>query len=119
MNSDHLIFVGVELTEKVVEQFATCHERDRVYLEDSVHLETIVIDGCNYIGKRAKDGISIDRLEDVARSVVSLIVRVAQEEIVTVDGVSIIPITEGGTDDEVDSNDDETSSNFDYSGLVD
>ena len=76
MEETHLIFVGFELTEKVKELFSDCSDRDRVYLEDPVYLETISLQETEYIGKRIKDGSAIDRIEDTARSVVSLLRRI-------------------------------------------
>ncbi|MBW2279066.1 MAG: hypothetical protein JRF63_16385, partial [Deltaproteobacteria bacterium] len=59
--------------------FGNCRDRDRVYLEDPAHLEVTTIDGRKYIGKRVKSGVARDRIEDTARSVVSLINRICDD----------------------------------------
>jgi hypothetical protein len=79
MPAEQLIFVGFEVTEQLAAGLEECHERDRVYLDDPIHLETAVVDGCRFIGKRISSGAAYDRLEDTARSVVSLIARVSGE----------------------------------------
>jgi hypothetical protein len=76
MPADQLIFVGFEVTDEMEADFDHCKGRDRVYLDDPQHLEVRTIDGRKYVGKRVKSGAAQDRLEDTARSVVSLIARV-------------------------------------------
>ena len=76
MPAEQLIFVGFEVTDEMQADFGNCRERDRVYLDDPVHLEVTTIDGRKYVGKRVKSGAPRDRLEDTARSVVSLINRI-------------------------------------------
>ena len=76
MPADQLIFVGFEVTDELEAEFESCEGRDRVYLDDPAHLEITSIDGRKYVGKRISSGAAQDRLEDVARSVVSLIARV-------------------------------------------
>ncbi|MCP4676272.1 MAG: hypothetical protein GY854_12330 [Deltaproteobacteria bacterium] len=121
MDSKQHIFVGFELTEAVSEQFVDCDSRDRVYLDDPTFLETIVIDGRKYIGKRVNDAIATDRLEDVARSVTSLMSRVSKSWNTSSSDALIFAVEESEpTGTEVLSEEEsEQSKSFDYSGLVD
>ena len=121
MNSQHLIFVGFELTSQVVRLFKGCADRDRVYLDDPAYLETITIENRRYVGKRIKDGAALDRIEDTARSVVSLLTRVNSEWDKGSDAALVMAVTEEGEDGGAIADDEETdeSEGFDYSGLVD
>jgi len=76
MPAEQLIFVGFEVSDEMAADFDSCRERDRVYLENPAHLEVATIDGRKYVGKRVSSGAAQDRLEDTARSVVSLLARV-------------------------------------------
>ena len=121
MNSTPVIFVGFELTEQVDEHLTNCAQQDRIYLEDPTYLETVTVDGRRFIGKRAKDGIAVDRLEDVARSVVSLLARVSKGWRLTADEALIIAAEETGSAPDMmgDDGDGNSQDEFDYSGLVD
>ena len=120
MNPTPLIFVGFELTEQVDAYLNDCSEQDKIYLEDPAHLETVTVDGCRYIGKRAKDGITLDRLEDVARSVVSLLARVSgnwrqtPKEAVIIAAEETVSAPENTNDD----GDSHAEGPFDYTALV-
>jgi hypothetical protein len=78
MQIKSIIFVGFKLTEAVETRLAACPPQDQIYLDDPRYLETLEIDGQRYIGKCSKDDIALDRLEDIARSVVSLLARVIE-----------------------------------------
>ncbi len=118
MNTDHLIFVGFELTEKVKTLFEACADRDRIYLEDPSFLEMVSIDDKRYVGKRVKDGTAIDRIEDTARSVVSLLTRV-NAEWKSGAGEALVIAVEEGEEPEKTSEEEDASARFDYLGLVD
>ena len=117
METNKLIFVGFELTQEMRDQFANCQSRDRAYLEDSAYLETVEIDGTSYVGKRADSSIAIDRIEDIARSVVSLLHRVCKEWSFGPEQALVIGAEE---EDSVPISEDKSGpGGFDYSGLVD
>ncbi len=121
MNSKKLVFVGFELTNEINEQLTECSDRDKVYLHDSAFLETVTIDDRKYIGKRAQDSIAVDRLEDTARSVVSLMTRVSKDWTMGANKILIIAAEEAeptpkGVSSKKDAN---QADGFDYSGLVD
>jgi len=120
MPAERLIFVGFELEDDVEKRLADCPERDRVYLKDQGFLEIAVIDGRRYIGKRTPSGAAIDRIEDTARNVVSMLVRVSKGWRAQASNALLIAVEESDlpdTPDEDGVTDDEES--FDYSGLVD
>ena len=73
------IFVGFAVTDARRESFANCSKKNLIYLENSDYLEFVTIDGCEYVGKNVKSAIASDRLEDTARSVVSLLSRVSED----------------------------------------
>ena len=124
MDADQFIFVGFELTNETEDQFVGRDSRDRIYLEDTAYLETLEIDGRSFIGKRTKDAIALDRIEDIARNVVSLLNRVCTswskkpDEVLVIavddDGSGTIAVTPEQEGDETDNSDD-----FDYGELVD
>ncbi|MDD5307241.1 MAG: hypothetical protein PHU25_07965 [Deltaproteobacteria bacterium] len=76
MASERIIFVGFEVTDDVAGGLARCRESDRVFLLDPAYLETVTIEGRKYIGKRVGNGASFESLDDAARSVVSILMRV-------------------------------------------
>jgi hypothetical protein len=121
MNSHHLIFVGFELTDKVARLFEACSDRDRVYLEDPAYLETIVVEDKRYVGKRLKAGAALDRIEDTARSVVSLLNRVNSEWKEGADTALVMAVSDEGEVEGVTADGGVTSEagDFDYSNLVD
>ena len=118
MSSDHFIFVGFERTAPVDALMEACEERDRVYLDDPTYLESIRVDDRQYVGKRIKDGAALDRIEDTARSVVSLLTRVNSKWAQRPDTALILALEDDGAEASgvVDSEDNE---GFDYSELVD
>ncbi len=120
-DSKRLIFVGFKLTDEVSDGFVESSSRDRVYLEDPTYLETVTIDGNKYVGKRAQNGIAIDRLEDIARSVVSLMARVSESWTTRADQVLVIAVEEDEPTAQaiVPKDEAEQGDAFDYSGLVD
>ncbi len=121
MNSTPLIFVGFELTEQVEKHLSDCAQQDKVYFEDPTYLEQIIVDDRRFIGKRAKDGIAVDRLEDVARSVVSLLSRVSKNWRQAADEALVIAVEETASLPENinDTGDLPPEDTFDYSKLVD
>lgn len=114
MNSEQLIFVGFELTREVSGLIGACADRDKVYLDDPAFLETVSIDGRQYLGKRVKDGIAIDRIEDTARSVVSLLMRVNNEWSHSPRQALVLAVAEGNSQPESQGD----LGGFDYSELV-
>lgn len=116
MTTEHIIFVGFELTDELKSELVANDHRDRVYLEDPAYLETIVIDGLEYVGKRTRGGIAIDRLDDMARNVVSLMQRVSTDWDSPSSGALVIACEQ---DDRESENQTPEPSGFDYSGLVD
>jgi hypothetical protein len=120
MNSEHFIFVGFELTEKVNGLLEACSERDRIYLKDPAYLEVVSIDNKRFVGKRVKGGMAIDRIEDAARSVVSLLVRVNPNWEYNSSQALVIAVEEGSESPKsLSEEDEEASARFDYLGLVD
>ena len=121
MNATPVIFVGFELTEQVDKHLHDCAQQDKIYLEDPTYLETVTVDGRKFIGKRAKDGIAVDRLEDVARSVVSLLSRVSNSWRQKASEALIIAAEEAGPlpENTGDNGGVSSADNFDYSNLVD
>lgn len=119
MAAEPLIFVGFELTPSLRQAFEECPERHRVYLDDPQYLETVTIDERQFVGKSVKNGAAVDRLEDVARNVVSLISRIDASRplsprdalIVAAEAVSAAPSVQ--TVEDADS-----SGDFEYSGLI-
>ena len=114
MNSEQLIFVGFEVTRKVSDLIEACEDRDKVYLDDPTFLETVAIDGRQYLGKRVKDGVAIDRIEDTARSVVSLLMRVNREWSLNPSQALVLAVEEGDSPQESQGD----LGGFDYSELV-
>jgi hypothetical protein len=76
MPAEQFIFVGFEVTDGIAAGFEACEERDKVFLSDPTYLEVVEIDDRRYVGKRIASGAARDRLEDTARSVVSLLSRI-------------------------------------------
>ncbi len=76
MSSPQFIFVGFVLDDKLREGTSACKDSDKVFLTDSVYLETLNVNGDEIIGKRIESGAPQDRLDDTARSVASLLTRV-------------------------------------------
>ena len=120
MDSEHAIFVGFSLTDQIDALLEQCAERDRIYLEDPTYLEKIVIDGKTYVGKKIKNGAALDRIEDTARSVVSLLMRVNQQLKAPAERATVIAIGAGTENGEFVASDGSDDPNgFDYTGLVD
>jgi hypothetical protein len=117
MSSDHFIFVGFERTGQVDTLIDRCEERDKVYLSDPAYLEMIQVEGRPLIGKRIKDGAAVDRIEDTARSVVSLLTRVSSDWPFGPDAALVLAVEDNGKDALLIDN--ENEENFDYSALVD
>jgi hypothetical protein len=120
MNSTPVIFVGFELTEQVDKLLTDCAQQDKIYLDDPNYLEMVTVDGRKFIGKRAKDGIAVDRLEDVARSVVSLLTRVSKRWRQKAGDALIVAAEETASFPENinDKGDLSAGDDFDYSNLV-
>ena len=77
MAAEQIIFVGFEVTDEIAAAMEECREADRVFFEDPTYLEIAEIEDRKLIGKRLGTGIAGDRLEDTARSVVSLLSRIS------------------------------------------
>jgi hypothetical protein len=117
MSSDHFIFVGFERTEPVEALLEACDERDRVYLDDPTYLENLQVAGRRFLGKRIKDGAAIDRIEDTARSVVSLLTRVNGDWSHGAAAATVLALEDNG---EAASDTNETENEaFNYADLVD
>ena len=80
MPSEQTIFVGVTLDDRVRASMDACKESDRVFFEDPTYLEIIDLENGEYIGKRLGNSVAPDRLEDTARSVVSILNRICRVE---------------------------------------
>ena len=117
MSSDHFIFVGFERTGQVDTLLDACEERDRVYLDDPTYLECVAVDGRRFWGKRVKDGAAIDRIEDTARSVVSLLSRVNTRWTLGPNAALVLAVEDRG--DEASAVDTSEEDAFDYAELVD
>ena len=115
MSSDHFIFVGFERTGQVDTLLDACEERDRVYLDDPTHLESLSVDGRLFVGKRVKDSAALDRIEDTARSVVSLLTRVNARWTLGSRAALVIAVEDKGDDIPVTGDGDA----FDYAELMD
>jgi hypothetical protein len=76
MPAEQFIFVGFELDAALAARLAECGESDRVFMENVTYLETVEAAGLKYLGKRVEVGSPADRLEDTARSVISLLARI-------------------------------------------
>jgi hypothetical protein len=116
MSSDQFIFVGFERTGQVDTLLSACEERDLIYLADPMYLESIHVNGKRYVGKRIKDSAAIDRIEDTARSVVSLLGRVNAKWSLKPDSALVMAVEDDGVPPSDEDSDEE---GFDYSDLVD
>ncbi|MCU0664459.1 MAG: hypothetical protein MUC50_19285 [Myxococcota bacterium] len=121
MPIDQLIFVGYEINEAMRAQFDAVPPKHRAYLEDPSFLETVVIGETRYIGKRAEASCPLDRLEDAARNVVSLLNRLAPGMGYKVADTLILAVeapapTGGEAADDVQNSD---GPGFEYADLVD
>ena len=76
MPTEQNLFIGLLVDDVVVACMENCEERDRQFIEDPMYLETVEIEGVRYIGKRIASDTSQDRVDDTARSVVSLLNRI-------------------------------------------
>jgi hypothetical protein len=92
-----VIFVGFEIDEQIDQALAGCREMDRVFIEDPAYLEQALVDGRRYVGKSLGDNASLDRIDDVARNVASLLGRISPVLHLEVAGVRLIA-GEGDTD---------------------
>ncbi|HUT76564.1 MAG TPA: hypothetical protein VM285_02700 [Polyangia bacterium] len=72
-----LIFVGFEVDGLIAQALAECREADRLFIEDPTYLEQAQVDGRRYIGKRLGDNAGLDRIDDAARNVASLLGRIS------------------------------------------
>ena len=116
MSSDHFIFVGFERSGPLNTLIDGCEERDRIYLEDPMYLDNLLIDGRRFVGKRIKDGAAVDRIEDTARSVVSLLLRVSAKCSLTPDAALVLAVEDDGRTPSIPTNGEEDA--FDYADLV-
>lgn len=121
MEADQLIFVGFEINDDLRSLFVDRSSRDRIYMEDAAYLETVEIDGREYIGKRSQGGIAPDRLEDIARNVVSLMARVCLNWSQGADKASVIAFEDARVEPSgvVSEEPTEEKDDFDYGSLVD
>jgi len=80
MPAEQTIFVGVTLDGEVRASMDSCKESDRVFFEDPTYLEIVDLEDGEYIGKRLGNSVAPDRLEDTARSVVSILNRICGDD---------------------------------------
>lgn len=122
MPNDQLIFVGYEVTENLRAGFAAVAQKDRVYLEDPAFLETVDVGGRSYIGKRAESNAPADRLQDVARNVVSLVSRAMPTAQLKVSDALVLAIeAQGETVPDPEESEDpvDVPVPFEYANLID
>jgi hypothetical protein len=113
------IFVGFAVTDAMRESFANCSKKNLIYLENSDYLEFVNIDGCEYVGKNVKSAIAADRLEDTARSVVSLLTRVSEDWSQPAIEAIIIAAEDKEPEPVPVESPEKSDDNFDYMKLVD
>jgi len=113
------IFVGFAVTETMRESFANCDKKNLIYLENSDYLEFATIDGQEYVGKNVKSAIASDRLEDTARSVVSLLARVSDDWNQPASEALLIAAQESDKEPKPADAPENEDDNFDYMNLVD
>ncbi len=113
------IFVGFAVTDSMRSDFEQCPKKNKIYIEDSSYLEFVTISGTEYIGKRVQSGIAQDRLEDVARSVVSLLARVNEDSSLSADQALLLAAEEEEKPPPKSPSESSEGDDFDYLGLVD
>lgn len=101
MAAEPFIFVGFELEEKIQACLDSCKDSDKLYFQDPKYLEVVELDSGRYIGKKIGMGVAQDRLEDAARSVVSLLARICVDLQLDSSGVSLVAYEEAPTVDQV------------------
>jgi hypothetical protein len=77
MDKAAVIFVGFEIDEVIEQALADCREADRVFLENPSYLDRASADGRRYIGKSLGVSAGLDRIDDAARNVASLLGRIS------------------------------------------
>jgi hypothetical protein len=77
MPSTNFFFLGYIVDSKLQLQIDNCESSELGFLEDSSYLEKIVVDDIEYIGRRLGEISTVSSVEDSARNVASLILRVA------------------------------------------
>ncbi len=75
------LFVGLQITSSLKVNLDRCKPALAYYYKDDDprYLQTASIGGRQYLGKSVNQGLSIRELEDVARSVRSMVLKVAPE----------------------------------------
>ena len=109
MPSSHFLFVGFEVSDDVQKRLDECAQRDKVFLEDPTFLQRLTIGNSQYIGKKAENGLSLDRIEDTARSVVSLLSRIDSSWVSKSGKALVVPVENSGPAE---------NGSFEYSELV-
>jgi hypothetical protein len=85
-----LIFVGFEVDGRIEQALAGCREADRLFIEDPAYLDQALVDGRRYIGKPLGDNAGLDRIDDAARNVASLLGRISPALRLEVGGVRLV-----------------------------
>jgi hypothetical protein len=75
------LFVGLQITSSLKANLDRCNPALTFYFKDNDprYLQTTTIDGSQYLGKSLTQGMSISELEDVGRSIRSMVLKVAPE----------------------------------------
>jgi hypothetical protein len=85
-----LIFVGFEVDERINRALAECREADRLCIDGPAYLDQALVDGRRYIGKPVGDNAGLDRIDDAARNVASLLGRISPALQLETGGVRLI-----------------------------
>ena len=94
MPPEQTIFVGITLDDEVRASMDNCKESERVFFEDPTYLEIIDLENGGYIGKRLGNSVAPDRLEDTARSVVSILNKICRDDRFNPTAIEILAIEE-------------------------
>jgi hypothetical protein len=75
------LFVGLQITSSLKANLERCNPALAFYFKDNDlrYLQSTTINGSQYLGKSVSQGLSISELEDIARSIRSMVLKVAPE----------------------------------------
>lgn len=75
------LFVGLQITSSLKANLDRCNPALAFYYKDNDprYLQTTTINAMQYLGKSINQGMSVSELEDVARSVRSMVLKIAPE----------------------------------------
>jgi hypothetical protein len=76
MPAAKLFFLGFPVDDALAEAMAQCDPGDRAFLEDTIYLDSVSMDGVRYLGRRLGEAVSLEQVLDTSRNVASLIQRV-------------------------------------------